>query len=56
MGLETHSFPEWPAAMDVQTALATTGIYNKANAEKAVHLNPARLAWVRKEIENAQSS
>ena len=26
MGLETHSFPEWPAAMDVQTALAYTGV------------------------------
>lgn len=48
MGLETHSFPEWPAAMDVQTALATTGIYNKANAEKAVQIGRARLAHVTK--------
>jgi hypothetical protein len=26
MGLESHNFPEWPAAMDVQTALAYTGV------------------------------
>lgn len=26
MGLESHNFPEWPAAMDMETALAYTGV------------------------------